>query len=150
MGKPSTICAAPKPSPRGEGGERSEPDEVALKEKLSQTCPLISHGYAVPAFSLERLRRLLHSPGNAPLAHSCFGLTPQGEAFGSLYGAVHSTAARTIVRALVNSDEQVDRASTWASGSPSRRLRTSSFRNRAFSRENCSRPLTPSRHRNGL
>ena len=35
-------------------------------------------------FSVERLRRLLHSPGNAPLAHSCFGLTPQGEAFGSL------------------------------------------------------------------
>ena len=40
--------------------------------------------FAVPAFSLERLRRLLHSPGNAPLAHSCFGLTPQGEAFREL------------------------------------------------------------------
>ena len=30
----------------------------------------------MPAFSVERLRRLLHSPGNAPLAHSCFRLTP--------------------------------------------------------------------------
>ena len=39
----------------------------------------------MPAFSLERLRRLLHSPGNAPLAHSCFGLTPRGEAFDILH-----------------------------------------------------------------
>ena len=61
------------------------PDEVASNGKLSWTCPLISHGSAVPAFSVERLRRLLHSPGNAPLAHSCFGLTPQGEAFGNPY-----------------------------------------------------------------
>ena len=52
-----------------------------MNGKLFQTCPLISHGSAVPAFSVERLRRLLHSPGNAPLAHSCFGLTPQGEAY---------------------------------------------------------------------
>ena len=56
-----------------------------MNGKLFQTCPLISHGSAVPAFSVERLRRLLHSPGNAPLAHSCFGLTPQGEAFGNPY-----------------------------------------------------------------
>ena len=56
-------------------------DEVATTRKPSWTCPLISHGSAVPAFSVERLRRLLHSPGNAPLAHSCFGLISQGEAF---------------------------------------------------------------------
>ena len=55
------------------------------EESCPKPAPLISHGSAVPAFSVERLRRLLHSPGNAPLAHSCFGLTPQGEAFGNPY-----------------------------------------------------------------
>ncbi len=57
-----------------------------MRWQQRESCPKpapSSVACGVPAFSLERLRRLLRSPGNAPLAHSCFGLTPRGEAFDS-------------------------------------------------------------------
>ena len=54
---------------------------MSTERERSRVPDSLSHGSAVPAFSVERLRRLLHLPGNAPLAHSCFGLISQGEAF---------------------------------------------------------------------
>ncbi|MDD7220860.1 MAG: hypothetical protein SOW00_01805 [Oscillospiraceae bacterium] len=52
---------------------------MAAKEDLPWTCP--SSAVCGDSLFWERLRRLQHLPGNAPLAHSCFGLTPQGEAY---------------------------------------------------------------------
>ena len=46
------------------------------------------------AFSLERLRRLLYSPGNMQLAHSCFGFTPRA---GSLRGSAQTEKSRGTV-----------------------------------------------------